>query len=142
MWQHSPVLSWDLWVPCTHMSETSLSRLGLGLPGRQGSFTGSVSLIRPRILPGQGLCLPHQAHTPGDRAPLRLCPSHAKWPPASAGIQTTVVFWPAKLQVSGRVVMFRFEFWDCGESALRKFDHMLPVSRRRGGLGRSQALVV
>ncbi|XP_064137419.1 ciliogenesis and planar polarity effector 2 isoform X1 [Loxodonta africana] len=44
----------------------------------------------------------------------------------TTGIQTTVVFWPAKLQATGRVVMFRFEFWDCGESALKKFDHMLP----------------
>lgn len=39
-----------------------------------------------------------------------------------------MVFWPAKLKDSDRVVMFRFEFWDCGESALKKFDHMLPVS--------------
>lgn len=50
-----------------------------------------------------------------------------------------MVFWPAKLQASDRVVMFRFEFWDCGESALKKFDHMLPVSRQAGlgGSGRS-----
>ncbi|XP_035881261.1 ciliogenesis and planar polarity effector 2 isoform X3 [Phyllostomus discolor] len=47
------------------------------------------------------------------------------------GIQTTVVFWPAKLQVSDRVVMFRFEFWDCGESALKKFDHMLPACKEK-----------
>lgn len=47
------------------------------------------------------------------------------------GIQTTVVFWPAKLQVSDRVIMFRFEFWDCGESALRKFDHMLPACKEK-----------
>ncbi|KAL0603313.1 Ciliogenesis and planar polarity effector 2 [Plecturocebus cupreus] len=45
------------------------------------------------------------------------------------GIQTTVVFWPAKLQASDCVVMFRFEFWDCGESALKKFDHMLPACK-------------
>lgn len=49
-------------------------------------------------------------------------------PQFPTGIQTTVVFWPAKLKASGRVVMFRFEFWDCGESALKKFDHILPVS--------------
>lgn len=55
--------------------------------------------------------------------------------PASPGIQTTVVFWPAKLQASNRVVMFRFEFWDCGESALKKFDHMLPVSGRWAWVG-------
>lgn len=28
--------------------------------------------------------------------------------------------------------MFRFEFWDCGESSLKKFDHMLPVSGGHG----------
>ncbi|KAK1340453.1 hypothetical protein QTO34_019023, partial [Cnephaeus nilssonii] len=49
----------------------------------------------------------------------------------TTGIQTTVVFWPAKLQVSERVVMFRFEFWDCGESALKKFDHMLPACQEK-----------
>ncbi|XP_064137422.1 ciliogenesis and planar polarity effector 2 isoform X3 [Loxodonta africana] len=57
------------------------------------------------------------------------CPLCTTRPPLTLpflGIQTTVVFWPAKLQATGRVVMFRFEFWDCGESALKKFDHMLP----------------
>uniref|UniRef100_A0A8D0MR86 Ciliogenesis and planar polarity effector 2 n=1 Tax=Sus scrofa TaxID=9823 RepID=A0A8D0MR86_PIG len=49
----------------------------------------------------------------------------------TTGIQTTVVFWPAKLQASNRVVMFRFEFWDCGESALKKFDHMLPACKEK-----------
>ncbi|XP_004705215.1 ciliogenesis and planar polarity effector 2 [Echinops telfairi] len=59
-------------------------------------------------------------------------PHHAKWlPRPSTGIQTTVVFWPAKLQASSRVVMFRFEFWDCGESALTKFDHMLPACQEK-----------
>eukprot|EP00069_Balaena_mysticetus_P013691 bmy_08223T0 len=48
-----------------------------------------------------------------------------------AGLETTVVFWPAKLQASDRVVMFRFEFWDCGESALKKFDHMLPACQEK-----------
>lgn len=46
-----------------------------------------------------------------------------------------MVFWPAKLQASSRVIMFRFEFWDCGESALKKFDHMLLVSRALGAGG-------
>jgi len=44
------------------------------------------------------------------------------------GIETTVVFWPVRLKDSGRVLFFRFELWDCGESAMRRFDHMLPVS--------------
>lgn len=27
--------------------------------------------------------------------------------------------------------MFRFEFWDCGESALKKFDHILPACKEK-----------
>lgn len=87
----------------------------------------SAILERPSVheLSGPGCVFPaHSSSFPAPRpsAPL-LC-----FTPTSPGIQTTVVFWPAKLKTSGRVVMFRFEFWDCGESALRKFDHMLPVS--------------
>ena len=29
---------------------------------------------------------------------------------------------------SQKVVMFKFQFWDCGDHAHRKFDHLLPVS--------------
>lgn len=43
------------------------------------------------------------------------------------GIQTTVVYWPVKLRESGKVLFFRLQFWDCGENALRRFDHLLPV---------------
>ncbi|XP_073808989.1 ciliogenesis and planar polarity effector 2 isoform X2 [Danio rerio] len=43
----------------------------------------------------------------------------------TTGIETTVVFWPVRLKESGRVLFFRFELWDCGESAMRRFDHML-----------------
>ncbi|MGH0125576.1 UNVERIFIED_CONTAM: hypothetical protein FKN15_023168 [Acipenser sinensis] len=45
----------------------------------------------------------------------------------TTGIQTTVVYWPVKLRDNGRVLLFRFQLWDCGENALRKFDHLLPV---------------
>ncbi|MGH0121141.1 UNVERIFIED_CONTAM: hypothetical protein FKN15_046386 [Acipenser sinensis] len=45
------------------------------------------------------------------------------------GIQTTVVYWPVKLRDNGRVLLFRFQLWDCGENALRKFDHLLPACR-------------
>ncbi|KAH0619386.1 hypothetical protein JD844_025947 [Phrynosoma platyrhinos] len=44
----------------------------------------------------------------------------------AAGIQTTAVFWPAKLQESGKALFFKFSFWDCGEAVLKKFDHILP----------------
>ena len=44
-----------------------------------------------------------------------------------SGIQTSVVYWPAKITTLDRVVMFKLHFWDAGESALKKFDHVLPV---------------
>ncbi|KAK7916534.1 hypothetical protein WMY93_012295 [Mugilogobius chulae] len=42
------------------------------------------------------------------------------------GIETTIVYWPVKIKDSGRVLFFRLQLWDCGENALRRFDHMLP----------------
>ncbi|XP_054857515.1 ciliogenesis and planar polarity effector 2 [Eublepharis macularius] len=45
----------------------------------------------------------------------------------TTGIQTTTVYWPAKLCQSGRALFFKFSFWDCGESMLKKFDHLLPA---------------
>ncbi|KAM6927214.1 ciliogenesis and planar polarity effector 2 [Xenentodon cancila] len=44
----------------------------------------------------------------------------------TTGIETTVVHWPVKLRESSRVVFFRLQLWDCGENALRRFDHLLP----------------
>ncbi|XP_078235597.1 ciliogenesis and planar polarity effector 2 isoform X2 [Pogona vitticeps] len=44
----------------------------------------------------------------------------------TTGIQTTTVYWPAKLRESGRALFFRFSIWDCGDAVLKKFDHILP----------------
>ncbi|KPP65930.1 REM2- and Rab-like small GTPase 1-like [Scleropages formosus] len=49
----------------------------------------------------------------------------------TTGIETTVVFWPVKLRDSGRVLFFRFQFWDCGENSLRRFDHLLPSCKEQ-----------
>uniref|UniRef100_A0A671QR98 Ciliogenesis and planar polarity effector 2 n=1 Tax=Sinocyclocheilus anshuiensis TaxID=1608454 RepID=A0A671QR98_9TELE len=49
----------------------------------------------------------------------------------TTGIETTVVFWPVRVKESGRVLFFRFELWDCGESAIRRFDHMLPSCKEQ-----------
>ncbi|MEQ2209088.1 Cilioproteinsis and planar polarity effector 2 [Xenoophorus captivus] len=49
----------------------------------------------------------------------------------TTGIQTTVVYWPAKLIENGRVLFFRLQLWDCGESALRRFDHLLPSCKEQ-----------
>ncbi|XP_072571129.1 ciliogenesis and planar polarity effector 2 [Paramormyrops kingsleyae] len=47
------------------------------------------------------------------------------------GIQTSVVFWPVKLRDSGQVLLFRLHLWDCGENALRRFDHLLPTCKEQ-----------
>ncbi|XP_070615453.1 ciliogenesis and planar polarity effector 2 [Erythrolamprus reginae] len=49
----------------------------------------------------------------------------------TTGIQTSVVYWPAKLRESGQALFFKFSFWDCGEGVLRKFDHLLPACREK-----------
>lgn len=45
------------------------------------------------------------------------------------GIQVVVTYWPVKLFHTSRVVLFRLEFWDAGEAALKKFDHVLPACK-------------
>ncbi|XP_014665016.1 PREDICTED: REM2- and Rab-like small GTPase 1 isoform X2 [Priapulus caudatus] len=45
------------------------------------------------------------------------------------GIQTQVVYWPAKLVQTNKIVMFRLHFWDAGDAALKKFDHILPACK-------------
>ncbi|KAM4651232.1 ciliogenesis and planar polarity effector 2 [Discoglossus pictus] len=47
----------------------------------------------------------------------------------TTGIQTTRVYWPVRPTDSARPIIFRFQFWDCGEAALRKFDHILPACK-------------
>ncbi|XP_012728756.2 ciliogenesis and planar polarity effector 2 [Fundulus heteroclitus] len=49
----------------------------------------------------------------------------------TTGIQTTVVYWPVKLRENGRVLFFRLQLWDCGENALRRFDHLLPSCKEQ-----------
>lgn len=47
------------------------------------------------------------------------------------GIQTSEVYWPAKLKESQKVLMFKFQLWDCGEHAIRKYDHLLPALKEK-----------
>ncbi|KAJ8401276.1 hypothetical protein AAFF_G00385070 [Aldrovandia affinis] len=49
----------------------------------------------------------------------------------TTGIETTVLFWPVKLRDNGRVLFFRLQLWDCGENALRRFDHLLPSCKEQ-----------
>ncbi|KAK2148856.1 hypothetical protein LSH36_479g00002 [Paralvinella palmiformis] len=45
------------------------------------------------------------------------------------GIQTAITYWPAKIMNINKLVMFRIQFWDAGENALKKFDHILPACK-------------
>ncbi|XP_039421881.1 ciliogenesis and planar polarity effector 2 isoform X2 [Corvus cornix cornix] len=45
------------------------------------------------------------------------------------GIEATTLFWPAKPRASGRPVLFQLHLWDCGDGALRKFEHLLPACK-------------
>ncbi|KAM8930470.1 ciliogenesis and planar polarity effector 2 [Pelodytes ibericus] len=49
----------------------------------------------------------------------------------TTGIQTTCVYWPVRPRGSQFPVIFRLQFWDCGEAALRKFDHILPACKEK-----------
>lgn len=39
------------------------------------------------------------------------------------------MYWAARVRASRRPVAFQLRFWDCGDGALKKFEHLLPVSR-------------
>ena len=39
----------------------------------------------------------------------------------------STTYWPAKLTEVNRTILFKLNFWDAGDSALKKFDHILPV---------------
>ncbi|CAN2387984.1 REM2 and RAB-like small GTPase 1, partial [Pristimantis euphronides] len=47
----------------------------------------------------------------------------------TTGIQTSCVYWPVRPRDTERPIIFAFQFWDCGESALKKFDHILPACK-------------
>ncbi|KAG9482738.1 hypothetical protein GDO78_011399 [Eleutherodactylus coqui] len=52
----------------------------------------------------------------------------------TTGIQTSSTYWPVRPRDSERPIIFAFHFWDCGESALKKFDHILPVGGSAAGM--------
>ena len=43
------------------------------------------------------------------------------------GIRTTNIYWPARIQ--NQLVLFQLDLWDSGETASKKYSHILPVSR-------------
>ena len=44
------------------------------------------------------------------------------------GIRATNIYWPARIQ--SQLVMFQLDLWDSGETASKKYSHILPVSRK------------
>ena len=42
------------------------------------------------------------------------------------GIRTTNIYWPARIQ--NQLVLFQLDLWDSGETASKKYSHILPVS--------------
>ncbi|XP_034022217.1 ciliogenesis and planar polarity effector 2 [Thalassophryne amazonica] len=49
----------------------------------------------------------------------------------TTGIETTAIYWPVKLRKNSRVLFFHLQLWDCGENALRRFDHLLPSCKEQ-----------
>ena len=47
----------------------------------------------------------------------------------TAGITTTVVYWPVRLKSTGKIMFFQLHFWDVAENTLKKFDHILPACK-------------
>lgn len=45
------------------------------------------------------------------------------------GIQTSIVYWPAYVKTIDKTILFKLQIWDCGENALKKFDHVLPACK-------------
>uniref|UniRef100_A0A8C5JEV8 Ciliogenesis and planar polarity effector 2 n=1 Tax=Junco hyemalis TaxID=40217 RepID=A0A8C5JEV8_JUNHY len=60
---------------------------------------------------------------------VRLGGSGGDSPAVPAGIEATTLFWPAKPRGSGRPVLFQLHLWDCGDGALKKFEHLLPACK-------------
>ena len=48
------------------------------------------------------------------------------------GIRTTNIYWPARIQ--NQLVLFQLDLWDSGETASKKYSHILPVSRKMGNI--------
>ena len=43
--------------------------------------------------------------------------------------RVTTVYWPAKIDKS-QIYLFHLELWDSGETATRKYNHILPVLKQ------------
>lgn len=57
----------------------------------------------------------------GSEVPL----SHNETP----GLQTSTVYWPERIQHLGKNVLFNIQFFDAGETAMKRYDHILPACK-------------
>ena len=57
--------------------------------------------------------------------------SSSQIPPGETpGVRVTTVFWPAKIN-RAQIYLFHLDFWDSGETATKKYNHILPVIFKR-----------
>lgn len=49
-------------------------------------------------------------------------------PGETPGVRVTTVYWPAKIR--NQIHLFHLDLWDCGESATKKYNHILPVCKQ------------
>lgn len=47
-------------------------------------------------------------------------------PGETPGVRVTTIYWPAKINRS-HIFLFQLDFWDSGETASKKYNHILPV---------------
>ena len=45
----------------------------------------------------------------------------------TVGVQCSHVYWPMKM--GARLMLFKLEIWDAGESTIKRYNHILPVSQ-------------
>lgn len=41
------------------------------------------------------------------------------------GIQTTTIYWPGKIVQLNKTVMFQIQFWETGDTSIKKYDHIM-----------------
>ena len=44
------------------------------------------------------------------------------------GLQTSQLYWPGRIGHLAKTVLFNIHLYDAGETALKRYDHILPVS--------------
>lgn len=45
----------------------------------------------------------------------------------TVGIRKTNIYWPVKIW--DKVILFKLQCWDAGENTIKKYSHIMPVSR-------------